>query len=141
MVASDAAVLDALSLRQKLCSELFACINPIVGAVVSHADTDGGCFLFKLKFGLYRFNSSETDLVHDGNLTAGGIAKESASAELLGGDRVSTACKLPSLETRLILIGKHEITRLQFIELQKAVLLGHGFSASFRSTLLLAELA
>jgi hypothetical protein len=83
MVATNAAMLDPLTLTEKLGAEFFAGVDPVIGAVVAHTDANGCGFLLKGELGLNRLTSSETDLVNHGDFPAGGVAEKSATTELL----------------------------------------------------------
>jgi hypothetical protein len=89
MVPSNTTVTDTLAFGDQFGGELLGSIDPIIGTVVANLDTNGGSLTLKTELGLHGFSAGESNLVDCREFTAGGVAEDSATRELLSSDVVT----------------------------------------------------
>jgi hypothetical protein len=89
MMTANPTVFDALALGYQLRGEFLGGIDPIVRAVVTDLDSDGGGFTFEGQLGLYGFRTSETNLMNHSEFPTGGVAEDGTATVLLARDVVT----------------------------------------------------
>jgi hypothetical protein len=121
MMATDTAVLDALTLGGQLSGKLLGSLDPIVGAVGTGLNARSGSFAFKTELGLNGLSSSETDLVNDGEFGAGSVTKDGAAAELLGTEIIPSCGELSAKKWGLVLVRENQVAGFELVEFENTV--------------------
>jgi hypothetical protein len=141
VVATDAAVFDALPLGGQFGGKLLGGVDPIVRTVVTDVDTNTSGFTLKSELGLNSLSPSETNLMDDGEFPTGSIAEDGPAAKLLSSEVVATSGELTAEKRGLILVRENQVPRFELIQLEDARGLRSESRASARGAPLFAKLA
>jgi hypothetical protein len=83
VMATNAAVLDSLSLGGQFGGKFLGRVDPIVGTICSNLDPSGCGFALESELGLNGLGPGETNLVNHGEFSTRSITEDGASTKLL----------------------------------------------------------